>query len=76
MDATLSRRPKSLANHNYLRHVAWELAGPLAAAREVGRERERQCGLRENELPASDEERAEVRKMLKTFTDRLGGESR
>lgn len=73
MDATLARRPKALSNHNYLRHVAWELAGPLAARAESDRERERWRGVREDEPPASDEERAEVQRMLQTFTRKFGG---
>ncbi|MEM5789006.1 MAG: hypothetical protein AAGU11_16965, partial [Syntrophobacteraceae bacterium] len=34
IDAVIERRPKGLGNHNYLRHVVWEKAGPLAAQAE------------------------------------------
>ena len=42
MEATLSSGPKGLKNHNYLRHVAWELAAELAARAEADREAARQ----------------------------------
>ncbi len=34
IERVLERRPRGLKNHNYLRHVAWELAAPLAAKAE------------------------------------------
>lgn len=42
IEATLSSGPKGLKNHNYLRHVAWELAAELAAKMEADRESARQ----------------------------------
>ena len=38
MEATLAGNPKGLKNHNYLRHVAWEMAAELAAKVESERE--------------------------------------
>jgi hypothetical protein len=34
LDAVIDRRPTALSNHNYLKHTAWEMAGPLAAKAE------------------------------------------
>lgn len=41
LDAVLARRPKGLKNHNYLRHVAWEMAAGQAAREERAAERHR-----------------------------------
>lgn len=41
LDAVLARRPKALKNHNYLRHVAWEMASGEAARSERDVERAR-----------------------------------
>lgn len=38
IEATLTRNPKGLKNHNYLRHVAYELAAGLASKKEKERE--------------------------------------
>lgn len=38
MEATITSSPKGLKNHNYLRHVAWEMAAELAARAEEERE--------------------------------------
>lgn len=38
MEAALAAGPKGLKNHNYLRHVAWEMAAELAAKTEADRE--------------------------------------
>lgn len=38
MEATIATGPKGLKNHNYLRHVAWEMAAELAAKMEAERE--------------------------------------
>lgn len=38
MEVTLASSPKGLKNHNYLRHVAWEMAAELAAKSEKDRE--------------------------------------
>lgn len=38
LDAVLARRPSGLKNHNYLRHVAWEMAAGAAARAEGERE--------------------------------------
>jgi len=42
MEATIGSRPHGLTNHNYLRHVAWEMAAELAGKVEADRERARQ----------------------------------
>lgn len=53
LEATLASGPKGLKNHNYLRHVAWEMAAELAAKMEKGREDARQRRGRDvNEEPA------------------------
>jgi hypothetical protein len=102
IDAVLVRRPKALQNHNYLRHVAWEMAAPIAARRERDIEAERRgktddgrrmtderdpgSGLvlphasggnarpdpTELDGPLNDDERAEVQRALKEFTERFG----
>jgi len=126
IDAVLMRRPKALQNHNYLRHVAWELAAPIAARREREVEAERRATKGEGrgtwdegrgtkgateggfsnpphapgsglahapgsglvlphdssgnarpdptdpDRPLNDEERAEVQRKLKEFTERFG----
>ncbi len=74
LDATLQRRPKGLKNHNYLRHVAWEMAAPMAAKTE--RDRERACAGREHVQPQepemSPEEKAALDEQIKQFRDRFG----
>jgi len=53
MEATLTSNPKGLKNHNYLRHVAWEMAAELASKAEADREKTRQRRTREvDEDPA------------------------
>jgi hypothetical protein len=47
MEATLASGPKGLKNHNYLRHVAWEMAAELAAKAETDREAARKKRIRE-----------------------------
>ena len=42
MEGTLASGPKGLKNHNYLRHVAWEMSAELAAKTENDREAARQ----------------------------------
>jgi hypothetical protein len=74
LDATLQRRPKGLKNHNYLRHVAWEMAAPHAAKAE--RDRERSLAGREHVQPAepqmTDEEKAALDAQFKAFWERFG----
>jgi hypothetical protein len=60
LEATLASGPKGLKNHNYLRHVAWEMAAELAAKMEKGREDARQKRGRDvNEEPAPLSETAQ-----------------
>lgn len=76
MDAVLARRPQGLDNHNYLRRVAWESAKELAAQAERDRERaklHREHVSSPGEAPASDEDRAEMTRMLKEFSGKMGG---
>ncbi|MHC1726522.1 MAG: hypothetical protein AB9866_11010 [Syntrophobacteraceae bacterium] len=56
LDAVLDRNPKELANHNYLRHTAWDMAGPLAAKAE--RETERKKVVSREVAKARSEEEA------------------
>lgn len=49
MEATITSNPKGLKNHNYLRHVAWEMAAELAAKTEVDREAARKKRTRETD---------------------------
>jgi hypothetical protein len=51
LEATLASGPKGLKNHNYLRHVAWEMAAELAAKMEHDREATRQRRGREVDEP-------------------------
>ncbi len=82
LDAVLARRPKALTNHNYLRHVAWEMA--VGAAGQVEREREDKKRRTEDggrmtedrgagEKPGMDgeEDREDVRGLLKELTGKL-----
>lgn len=60
IEATLASCPKGLKNHNYLRHVAWEMAAELAAKMERDREAARQKRGRDvNEEPAPLSETAQ-----------------
>lgn len=77
LDAVIARRPKALSNHNYLRHTAWEMAAALAAQAEQQVEAGRRMTKSVEEDapgdgPASAEERAAVKDMLREFTERLG----
>lgn len=56
LDAVLERRPKALENHNYLRRVAWELAGPLASRSERDRETQRRQSNRVETPPSQGAE--------------------
>lgn len=49
MEATLASGPKGLKNHNYLRHVAWEMAAEAAAKAEENREASRRRRTREED---------------------------
>lgn len=76
LDAVLARRPQGLGNHNYLRHVAWEMARSGAARVEQEKyaaDQNRTPTLAQEEEPATPEDRAAVQKMLSEFTSKLGG---
>ncbi|HRR42219.1 MAG TPA: hypothetical protein P5244_13370 [Syntrophales bacterium] len=63
MEATLASGPKGLKNHNYLRHVAWEMAAEAAAKAEEAREQTRRKRTQEEEQgpePLSDETRRQI----------------
>jgi len=49
MEATVASGPKGLKNHNYLRHVAWEMSAELAARAEADREAARRMRRPERE---------------------------
>lgn len=77
LDATLTRRPQGLANHNYLRRCAWEMAAGMASQAEHAkyeRDRQRQAGPSPEptveDESASAEEREAVSRMLSEFTTR------
>ncbi len=74
LDVVLDRRPQALKNHNYLRHVAWEMARGLAAKIERDREMAILRGTRPDEdlEAASDNEREEIAEMLRKFAERHG----
>jgi hypothetical protein len=71
MQATIDRRPAHLANHNYLRHTAWEMSAGLAAEAERQREAAAKHRVhipdRDDDAPASEDERAKVKKMFDLF---------
>ena len=63
MEATITSGPKGLKNHNYLRHVAWEMAEDLAAKVEESREQARRKRTQEAEAepePLSDASRRAI----------------
>jgi hypothetical protein len=71
MEATLATGPKGLKNHNYLRHVAWEMAAELAAKAEKDREEARKKRTREVEeepQPLSDA----TKKQIAAFKQKVG----
>jgi hypothetical protein len=71
MEATIASGPKGLRNHNYLRHVAWEMAAELAAKSEEAREAQRRKRSREaDEEPAPLSE--ETRKQIDEFKRKAG----
>lgn len=77
-EAVLARAPRGLTNHNYLRRTAFEMAAGLAAREERKTEADKQYrdytgpALKDEEA-VSEEERAEVKKALKDFTQKFGG---
>ena len=78
LDAVLNRAPQGLTNHNYLRHTAWSMAAGLAAqverqAEAAKTQRDYTGPLLKDQTAISDEERAEVMKALKDFTQKFGG---
>ncbi|MDY0019846.1 MAG: hypothetical protein RBT47_07585 [Anaerolineae bacterium] len=79
LQATLKRGPKGLDNHNYLRRTCWEMAAGEAAKAERAVEEGRRQNTEdrgqkaEDRLePASEEDLAEMQKMMKQFFDRFG----
>lgn len=77
LDAVLARSPRGLTNHNYLRHTAFDMAAGLAAQQERTTEARKQhrdyTGPELRDEPAiSEEERAEVARALKEFTEKFG----
>jgi len=63
MEATIASNPRGLKNHNYLRHVAWEMAAELAARAEEEREaarRKRTAEMDEGPRPLSEANRAAI----------------
>lgn len=73
MEATITASPKGLKNHNYLRHVAWEMAAELAAKAEEAREAARKKRTREvDEDPAPMSETA--RQAIQDLKNKWGGE--
>jgi hypothetical protein len=63
MEATITSNPKGLKNHNYLRHVAWEMSEELAAKAEKDREAERgkrRAEIEEQPEPMSDTARKAI----------------
>jgi len=69
VEATITAGPQGLKNHNYLRHVAWEMAAELAAQREQERENERQRRRREG----PDEQPAPLSADIKAGIKRITG---
>jgi len=77
LDAVLSRAPRGLTNHNYLRHTAFDMASGLASREERttedGKRRRDYTGPElQDEPPVSDEERASVMRQLREFAERFG----
>lgn len=75
MEATITSGPKGLKNHNYLRHVAWELAVELAAKAEKDREAARQRRGREVDeepAPLSDASRQAISTLKQKWGEKCG----
>ena len=71
MEATLASGPKGLKNHNYLRHVAWEMAEELAAKAEKDRQEAQKKRTRETDdepEPMSET----TRKQIDAFKQKVG----
>ena len=77
MDAVLARRPKSLTNHNYLRHTAWEMASTLACHAESTRASNlrQRAQSKPAEQDITPEEHATVLAQLSNFTKRFGNKA-
>ena len=78
LDAVIARDKRGFTNHNYLRHTAFEMAGSLAEqverqAEAAKTQRDYTGPLLKDETSITEEERAEVMKALKDFTQRFGG---
>lgn len=73
METTIASGPKGLKNHNYLRHVAWEMAAELATkteeAREVAR-RKRAQEVDEAPAPMSEAARQAVNALKKQWGEK------
>jgi hypothetical protein len=74
MEATLASNPTGLKNHNYLRHVAWEMAAELTAKAEEAREQARRKRNREAEEegpePMSETTRQAVANLKKQWGEK------
>jgi hypothetical protein len=71
MEATLASGPKGLKNHNYLRHVAWEMAAEAASKAERSAEtarRNRPREVEEEPAPLSEANR----KAIDAFKQKVG----
>ena len=78
LDAVIARDKRGFTNHNYLRHTAFEMAGSLAAQEERQAEATKQHRdyigpALKDEKAVSEEERAEVARALREFTQKFGG---
>lgn len=75
MEATIAGNPKGLKNHNYLRHVAYEMAAELAAQVENARENARRTRTRTREeepAPLSEATRGAIDDLKKRLGIRNG----
>lgn len=71
VEATIASGPKGLKNHNYLRHVAWEMSAELAAKMEKDREANRQKR-RPEEATDPTALSDETRKAIESMKKKLG----
>ena len=73
MEATITSSPRGLKNHNYLRHVAWEMAAEFAAKSERAREESRQRRAKEVDdgpVPISQANQQAVAELKKKWGQR------
>ncbi|OPY15631.1 MAG: hypothetical protein A4E66_00035 [Syntrophus sp. PtaB.Bin001] len=66
METTIATGPKGLKNHNYLRHVAWEIAAELAARMEADRE-----AARRKRRPEEEEQPVQMSEAARQAVDDL-----